>query len=191
MAKAQKKKEPEIVKEYTDRLNPQVADVEVGVRNLRKIQIYPLSVADQLATTDLITEAIAGFMRKDEMTDFSFVSFIVELIRQNIAKILTMATSEKGEELLQELSNMQAAEITEIVYDTNYGDVVKNFESLIEKVKQLFPSMRPYPQSLNGMEDIGLKTSTESPSETEELPTDKSSASSNEVKNENSKDSSS
>ena len=68
MAKAQKKKEPEIVKEYTDRLNPQVADVEVGVRNLRKIQIYPLSVADQLATTDLITEAIAGFMRKDEMT---------------------------------------------------------------------------------------------------------------------------
>ena len=49
---------------YTDRLNPQVAEVEIGVRNLRKITIYPLSIADQLSTTDLVSEAIRSEERR-------------------------------------------------------------------------------------------------------------------------------
>ena len=38
-------------------VNPQVKSIKLGVRTLRKITIYPLSVADQLELTDMITEA--------------------------------------------------------------------------------------------------------------------------------------
>ncbi len=180
---AKVKEKPEIG--LTDKLNPQATEVEIGVRSLRKITIYPLSIGDQLKTTDLISEAISGFMSREDMTDVAFISFIVNLIRENIAKILTMATDEDGETLVSELSNTQVAEIAEIIYDKNYGEVAKNFESLIGKVKKLLPSMRPYPASLNDMGATELKTSTESPTETVDLPTDSSSASTKEHKKEN------
>jgi hypothetical protein len=154
------------------KLNPQITDTEIGVRELRKITIYPLSMADQLKMTDLITEALQKFFEssssfEETETDIEFVNFIVGLIRENLGEILGLATDEVGADLLKDLTNVQASEIAEIIFTVNYETVIKNCQSLIGKVKELFPSMRQSVQSVSDT-DIGLEIFTENPSEKEE-----------------------
>lgn len=146
------------------RINPQVKDAEIGVRGLRDIKIYPLSMSDQFKMTDLITQAISGFFAAQEAaTDVAFVAFVVNLIKDNFTKILNMVTDESGEKLIEDLTNNQAAIIVEIIYDENFGSVVKNSESLIGKIKNLFPSMGQSPQSAKPMGGTGSKISSKKP----------------------------
>jgi len=93
----------------TDKINPQIADLEIGIRNLRTIKIYPLSLGDQLEMTDLITETVQRFfasredMEKED--DIEFVQFFVNLLKDNLDKILGLIADE---DILKELSNLQA-----------------------------------------------------------------------------------
>jgi len=154
------------------KINPQIMEIEIGIREMRKIKIYPLSMSDQLGLTNLISTAIAAHVAQEEGGDMAVVAFILELVKENIGRILTMVTDE-DDKLLEEISNLQAAGIAEAVYETNYGIVAKNFKSLFGKVTALFPSERPLPPFAN---DTDLATdstiSTESPTETAELPLD-------------------
>ena len=152
------------------KINPQITEIEIGIREMRKIKIYPLSMSDQLKLTGLMSTAVAAQVAKEEGGDIAIVAFIVELVKENLGRILTMVTGE-DDKLLEEVSNLQAAAISEVVYEMNYGIVVKNFKSLFEKVMTLFPSERPLPQFASDT-DTELTTSTENPSETEELPLD-------------------
>lgn len=149
--------------EEQEKLNPQIVDVEIGVRSLRKIKIYPLSMADQLKLTKLVSDAVAGQMEK--AGDIEIVPFVLQMIKDNIGQIITMTTDEDAN-TLSEISNMQIVEIADVLFDINYGEVSKNFKSLSEKLMGLFQSERPSPPSANDT-DTGSKTSTESPSETE------------------------
>ena len=154
------------------KLNPQVMEVEIGIRELRRIKIYPLSMSDQLELTDLISTALAAqFAKDDGWQELEIVAFIVNLMKENLNRILTMVSDEDGDKLLAEISNLQAAAIAEAVYETNYGIVAKNFKSLFGKLSTLFPSERPLPPSVNDT-DTDLMTSTESPTGTEALPSD-------------------
>jgi len=154
------------------KLNPQIMDVEIGIRELRSIKIYPLSMSDQLKLTDLISTALAAqFAKDDGWQELEIVAFIVNLMKENLNRILTMVSDEDGDKLLAEISNLQAAAIAEAVYETNYGIVAKNFKSLFGKLSTLFPSERPLPPSVNDT-DTDLMTSTESPTGTEALPSD-------------------
>ena len=153
-----------------EKINPQIMEIEIGIREMRNITIYPLSMADQLSLTNLISTSIAAHVAKEEGGDMAVVAFILELVKENIGRILTMVTDE-DDKLLENISNLQAAGIAEAVYEVNYGIVAKNFKSLFGKVMTLFPSERPLPQSVSDM-DTDLMTSTESPSETEALPSD-------------------
>ena len=151
-------------------INPQITEVEIGIRGLRKITIYPLSIPDQLKMTDLITKALQEFMTVGKgLEDIAVVSFIVGFIRENIGKILEMVTDdEKGKDLLKDMSNFQASEIAKTIFEVNYGSVLKNLEGLIEKMKSLFLSVGPLPQSVSDTEDTDLSTSTSDLSEKEE-----------------------
>lgn len=137
--------EKEKVEETFEALNPQAVVVEIGVRSLRKITIYPLSLADQLRTTDLIAKAMEGIIATEEQGDVAMVSFALQVIKDNIGQILEMVTDEKSEKLLGELTNPQLMEIVEHVFDMNFGSIAKNVKSLAEKAKNLFPSARQSP----------------------------------------------
>lgn len=151
------------------KLNPPIPEVEIGIRERRKIPIYPLSLADQFKTTDLITEALNAFFIRDQagenINDVAFVTFMVNMIRDNIGKILSMATDEEGEKLTEEITNVQAVEIAEYIFDMNYGESLKKAQSLIEKVKKAFPSMGRSVPSLSDIQDIDSRTASESLSE--------------------------
>ena len=66
---------PEETKETQDmqNLNPQITDVEIGVRTLRKIKLYPLSVGDQMKMTAMIASTVSTFLVL--CVDFSCTAF--------------------------------------------------------------------------------------------------------------------
>jgi len=143
------------------KLNPQIVDVEIGVRNLRKITLYPLSMADQLKLTDIIVTAAVSAAKTN--SDMAVPAFIVQMLQENIGKIIQMVTDE-DESVVSDISNMQAVEIADVLFDVNYGAVAKNFKSLSDKMKAVFQPERQSQPSVNGTA-IDLKTSTESPIE--------------------------
>ena len=181
---------PEETKETEDmqNLNPQITDVEIGVRTLRKIKLYPLSVGDQMKMTAMIASTVSTFLVTQEAKDEALmVGFFVSTINDNLAKFLALAVGEKEgegkgypegeiqfpetEEILGDTTNLQASEIAKIIYEMNYEESVKNFQSLFNQIKKLFPLERSLPGSVKDMV-TDLEKSSESPSEKEDSQED-------------------
>lgn len=131
-------------------LNPQICTIEVGVRTLRQVTVYPLSMSDQFKCTDLITEFVTKtieFLEGSKATDIAAVPIIIKGIEKNLIQILGFVV-EKGEKIkLDDLTNLQFSELAQLIYDVNYAGAAKNFQALIAKVKSLLPSMGPSLQS--------------------------------------------
>lgn len=129
-----KKKTPE-----EKNLNPQITEVEIGVRDLRNIKLYPLALGDQLELSDLIGEALKAFFKVEEGSEESlalFVAFAFDLLKENIMKILKLiALDEKPEKLLKEITNAQLDEIAQIINEKNF-QVLKNLKGLFGKVTE-------------------------------------------------------
>lgn len=127
-----------------NKINPQITEVGVGVRDLRNISLYPLALGDQLELSDLIKEALEAFFKVEEGSEESlavFVAFAFELIRKNLTKILKLiALDEDPEALMKEITNAQVDEIAQVVYQKNF-EILKNLKSLFgivtEKVQAL------------------------------------------------------
>ena len=149
------------------RLNPQIKDVEIGIRNLRSIKIYPLSVSDQLTATNLVTSALQVFMTNKDVknNDLLFVAFMLEQIRTNASEILKMVLdeTESPESVLKEMSNEQMMVIVRAIYEVNYESLSKNVKSLLEKKKESV-SERQSQQSVKSM-DTNSMISSENPGE--------------------------
>lgn len=149
-------------KKINKRINPQIKSVEVGILNLRKIKIYPLSMSDQLSLTDVINEAMKSFFEADrggENENLVFVSFIVKTIQDNIDRIFKfIAPGETPSKLMKEITNNQLSEIVRIIYQDNYEEPVKNVMSLFptEKIQSVLE--RQSQQSVETMA-TNLKTS--------------------------------
>jgi len=147
------------------KINPQIVNVFIGSRNLRKIKIYPLSMGDQIKVTDLVESVLSQIGSDDE--EIQSIAFIVEFIKNNIGEVIQYVVDEKAEELLKEVTNMQIVEIANIIWKINYEEVLKNAVSLFNEAQNPFLSKRPSQQSVNDM-DIDLKTSTEKDTKMEE-----------------------
>ena len=154
------------------RLNPQIRETEIGVRNLRTKKVYPLSMADQLKMTDLITEALNAFFQKGDQDDIVFITFLIELIKSNLERMLGMIMDiKKDKDILSEITNFQVSEIAKIVYEENYASVAKNMEGLFKNVKNLLALERLSQTSANDI-DTDLTTSTGEAGEMGEQPSD-------------------
>ena len=150
------------------RLNPEIKIATIGVKELKEIKVYPLSMADQLRMTNLITEALRMFFKKPESaSDIEFAAFLADTIKDNLDEVLRLVTDE-GEATLSDITNNQAIGIAEVIYDVNFGSLIKKAKSLLEKAKEQFPSGRPSLTSLGTTEDTDSRTSTEEDGETEE-----------------------
>ncbi len=162
-------------------LNPQITEVEIGVRSLRKITLYPLAVGDQMKMTSIIASSVSGFLvSKESKDEVLMIGFFISAINDNLAKFLALALGEKEqdgkfpetEKTLEDITNLQSSEIAGVIYATNYEESVKNFQSLFEKVKKLFPLEGSLPESVKDT-ITDLKTSLPSPSEKGDLQEDK------------------
>ena len=152
------------------RINPKILKTEIGIRELEEIKIYPLSLAGQGEMADIVTEALSQFngavnpspqpakikttgkgkpvhspsppSPASQMSDMSIIAFIVDLIKKNLSKVLTLATDfdspEKADEALKKIDNDQAVEIAEIVWTQNYENSLKNGIALFRKVMSVY-----------------------------------------------------
>lgn len=163
--------------ETKNSLNPQSEIVEIGIRTLRNITLYPLSIGDQLELKDLVFEAIQSFFAKTNQLDSELIAILMDLFTKNIGKIVELATcgEEKASKVLKEITNTQALRIAEVIYAMNYEDVIKNVKSLFQKMTEnLEPSAskRPLLTSASTIPDTDLSTSTDETSSVEESPSD-------------------
>jgi hypothetical protein len=161
-------------KKTKQKLNPEVVDIEVGVRYLRKVTFYPLSVAHQLKMTDILEmvfQELVGVSQgadKDESVAL-FFGKVLEIVKENINIIVTLITEEEPETFLADLTNSQLAKIVEYIYTTNFEGPLKNLLSLFQKEgdesnwRELVLNQLS-PQSAKSM-DIDSNTFTEEVSE--------------------------
>jgi len=174
--------QPEEQRENKDmqNLNPQITKTSIGVRNLREITLYPLSIGDQMGMTSLLAKTVAGFYAtQDSKDEVAIIGFFVSVINENLAKFLSLAVCEKETEggfpetraILNDLTNLQASEIANIIYKMNYEESIKNLQNLFGKVKSLFPSERLLPEFARDM-DTGLTESLDDLSKKEDLQED-------------------
>ena len=130
------------------KMNPQIATVEIGIKTLRSVLIYPLSVSDQLNLTNIITGVIQEIASVgDSKDDMETVNIAIDAIKINLAKILVFVL-DKGEEIsFDELSNAQLVEVVDIIFEANYEDQIKNLKRLVEKARILWSSAPSSPKS--------------------------------------------
>ena len=126
-------------------LNPTVVTVQVGTRTLREIQIYPLSVGQQLEASEFIGELTAGLVSVADKDNAFWMGYVVDFLQNRLSGFLGMVTDEDEdpEKLIHEMTNNQAIEIARIIYEVNFAGLVKNFRGLLDGIRKLSPMPGP------------------------------------------------
>jgi len=172
----------------TDKLNPQRKKVEIGKRELRMIEILPISIADQFKLSDLINAGVQAFSNlKGNSDDKAFIASILGILQKNISWVLDLVVKDtkealggntaflsrfcvwrKRKSILEDITNEQAFEIAQIIYEMNYAVLLKKVEDLLEKnpVIQELLSGRSLQQSSEDILNADSKISTEKVSKT-------------------------
>ena len=162
------------------KLNPDIREVEIGVKALYKLTIYPLSFGQQFALSDTITEAVVGFYQTGkEMTDIGVVTFMVNVLKENAGVILEYVTDpdevsaileDTGEDsILNLITNKQVFRITEILYKDNYESLSKKVKDLFRQIQEDQLSERSSADSSEDTPSSDLEIYSESPTEKEDL----------------------
>ena len=175
-------------------MNPQIQTVEVGVKELQKVTIYPLSMADQFKLSDIIANAITeysdGESKKEnallewkekykddweshikempeQSSDVEMFQIISSAIQENLITILDLITETEKAITLDDMTNDQFAELCEVIYSVNYESAMGKLQALFQRAKNAFQLKKPSLKS-SLAPVTGMNTSTGSPSETEE-----------------------
>ena len=118
--------------------NKKIKKVEVGIRELRSVYVYPLSMQDQFDLIDRLAEVIEQFgsgFDKESITNEKALEMMQSLIKDNLMVILEYVTDEDERPSLKELTNDQFYEFAEIVFQVNFEDAIKNFKNLFQRAK--------------------------------------------------------
>lgn len=117
-------------------LNPDIRKVNIGVRDLREITIYPLSLADEYKMTDIISESLVKFNELSNATNVELVTEVINFIKKHLSAVLELVTKdEESENLLTEITNNQAVEIATHIYQVNFEVLSKNVSSLLKRAE--------------------------------------------------------
>lgn len=130
-------------------LNPRIKTISLGIHEINEYTIYPLSMADEFKLIDRITNAAAVLAGVSDADDVTLVGTGLGLIKENIEPIIELVTKEDNRPTLADIDNVQFTELVDLIYDVNFGSAVKNAQSLIEKIKNLFQPMRPSQESFD------------------------------------------
>lgn len=145
-------------------INPQIKKVNIGIRDLREIEILPLSVGDQTELSGIVTQAVQSFIESGDTGDEAFIAGTLDLLKSNLDTVLDLITEgEDSAVIVKEMTNKQAIEIAEIVYEENYEDLIKKVKSLIQKMGLTgLPLMKSFVTSSEDILNTESKTSSES-----------------------------
>jgi hypothetical protein len=145
--------------------NPRIRQVEVGIKEVRKIKLYPLSLHDQIELSDIVTESVLAFFgnEQEEKNDAQVLAFAIQTVKENLEKVLGLIADPEQNVSLKEIDNTQASVIIGEVIDMNYTNelLAKNAKSLFGKIQSLFPSKRLPSMFAGNIQGTGLNTSSD------------------------------
>ena len=122
-----------------------------GKKEQYNITLWPLSVGDQLKVSALVTgflNTLANmYMAEERPSEAALVSSAMNLVAQNITKVIALAADlpeddDRIKSLLDNMTNMQMAQLVEYIWQTNYGSVRKNFAGLMEELGSLLGKLK-------------------------------------------------
>lgn len=162
------------------KLNPDIREVEIGVRSLYNLHIYPLSFGQQFELSDIVTEAVLKFYQTGkEMTDIAVISFIVDVIKENAERVVKYVTDDsevggicedaKAKSVLNLITNKQAFTIAEIIYKDNYESISKKVKDLFKQIQEDHLSERSSPDSSEDTPSTGLEIYSDDLTQKEDL----------------------
>jgi hypothetical protein len=145
--------------------NPRVRYTEIGIKEVRKIKLYPLSIYDQMELSDIVSESFFAFFanEEEEKSNAEILSFALQTVKVNLDRILELITDPEQSVTLKEIDNTQASAIVGEIIDMNYSNelLVKNAKSLFEKIQSLFPSKRLPSMFAGNTQGTGSNTSSD------------------------------
>lgn len=122
-------------------VNPRIRELEVGIKEIRTIKIYPLSIADQEQFTDTIVSLFNEFFveqgedgktKMEKMDNVEIIKTIFGEIKKHIRTLIKMTTNEDPNQMLNEMDTHQLSELVDIFWESNYAFLSNN-----KVVKQL------------------------------------------------------
>ena len=162
------------MKDESKLLNPDIREITYGKKQLQKLTLYPLSVGDQFKVTDIVSGCIQKLIEGQKsgmLSDYLFMTTIMEMIEANIGKILVLIsdiTEEESKVVISQLTNTQLIEIIESIWLVDYEPMLKKGKSLFDRGRSVFNLKKSLPDSSNTFPSIGSKTSIEKDIVTEE-----------------------
>ena len=140
------------------KMNPDIAHVEVGIRYLKELTVYPLAAAFQLEFAEKISKLLVDLFstRLSDLTEGEISQRLAEtfltVFRNNVSEVLEHAIDpeEMGEngwtdvsELLKDMSTKQFVEVGEIIYANNYEDLVGKVTGFLKDKMVDLPELQP------------------------------------------------
>lgn len=118
------------------KLNPVVRYTTIGIRVLKEVKVYPLSVKEQMELTEVISDAIRKFqLEQGDANNLESIPFVLELIKNNLGKIMSIVSDEQDGDILSNITNEQLVDLAEIIYEMNFGSISGKIKALIGKIK--------------------------------------------------------
>lgn len=121
--------------------NPRVEAIEVGITEIKKLDVYPLSLAAEKKVLALYKE-VKDFM--DQLCEEEYeggygdipvpvmIDKIVEVISMNMETVLSSVTKDEDiVELLDEIDNCQAIDLATLMYKQNFEEPKKKMVTVI------------------------------------------------------------
>lgn len=181
--------------------NPRIAKLEIGIREIREVKIYPLSIHDEFEMISIVKDVFSKISddkspqvtdtsktkkrkssptRKKEKSGFDFLEVLAGELRNNFTEVISLITDPEDKVTLKELDNDQFADLVRLIYTMNFKESSKKLKDLF---KEVAPKMEE--QGINGsglkrslqkfsetMEDTDTNTSSDSHTSKEESPED-------------------
>lgn len=134
-------------KESPQELLPEVRKVTVGIRDVRTVNQYPLSLHDQFELADQITEVLSrvmelessGVLKKSDENDdesnegtMEIIQSLLSTLSHNIPYILDKIFDDVT---ANDVTNNQMIEIAHNIYEVNYATLSKNLKDLFKTKK--------------------------------------------------------
>jgi len=126
-------------------LSPKTDTVHIGVRKVRKITLFQLSLADQFAFADTIGKALGEFSKWAEedkgietVKTADFVLAVTGVVQRNLDDVMKMITDTEpieGGTFASELSNEQLSEVLTKIWEMNYEATAKNLQDLRVRIQ--------------------------------------------------------
>lgn len=122
-------------------LNPDIRELSIGVRELRNVTVYPLSVRDQLKTSSIVSGAVVTFFKAyedvDAVPETDFATFVASIINGNLDNVVKMALADEpvDSDPLAEMTNKQLEQLVTMMYEVNYSFLSSLFQKLTSKMK--------------------------------------------------------